>query len=70
MAIKVTVKYFCDDESCFASLRVPINENISDYGWEKSKITDFHWVHCPKHNQHVEDSNLGVRIIGKVFKND
>ena len=68
MAIKVTVKYFCDDEKCFASLRVPINEDISEYGWDKSKITDFHWVHCPKHNSKVVDTELGKRILEEGHK--
>ena len=68
MSIKATVKYFCDDETCFASLRVPINEDVSEYGWSHAKIIDYYWILCPRHNPKVVDSKLGKRILEEGHK--
>ena len=66
--MKVTVKYHCDDESCFASIRLPITEDISEYGWSHAKITDYYWILCPKHNPKVVDSKLGQKILEEAYK--
>ena len=64
--MKVTVKYHCDDETCFASIRLPINEDVSDYGWSHAKITVYYWILCPKHNPNILESELIKNALAKI----
>lgn len=64
--MKVTVKYHCDDESCFASIRLPIKEDVSEYGWYHAKLTDYYWILCPKHNPNILESELIKNALAKI----
>lgn len=45
----LTIEYFCEMEDCLASLRIPILDKPSEYGWVKNHIWHSPWVICPKH---------------------